>query len=110
MSNSIPLGKKVVVSVVMAIIGFIIVIGFSTSAAIAIAIGLFIGSLAGPKLHTFKIPARPKKPARKAKAAVATTSVGDGEATFFPNDVIRRITLLNAKCSLLKDFGGIIQR
>jgi len=83
MSNSIPGGKKVVVSVVLAIIGFILVVGFSTAGAIGVALGLAIGAFIGPKLHAFKMAPKPKpkpkKPAHKASPATVENSVGDSE-------------------------------
>jgi len=82
MSNSIPVGKKVVISIVTAIIGYLVVyfvgLGISDNGAIGVALGLFLGMSFAPQIFnaigSIKRPA--KRPARKAAPSI---SVGDNE-------------------------------
>jgi len=81
MSNSIPVGKKMVISTVTAIVGYLVIhfvgLGISDNGAVGLALGLFLGMSFAPQiftaLGTIKVPA--KRPTRKTPSI----SVGDNE-------------------------------
>lgn len=81
MSNTIPVGKKIVISIVSAIVGYLVIhfigLGISDNGAIGMALGLFLGMFFGAQLFTviasIKVPA--KRPAPKS----VSISVGDNE-------------------------------
>ena len=92
MSNSVPVGKKVIFATVLAIVGYLLValvgFGISENGAVGIALGLFLGVFFADKLLALplKFAAKPKASASKpTKSAVQKTSsrpasaVGDNE-------------------------------
>jgi len=81
MSNSIPVGKKIVISIAVAALGYLVInfvgLGIADKGAIGIALGLFLGMFLSSQLFaalgSIKLPE--KRPARKAPSI----SVGDNE-------------------------------
>ena len=79
MSNSIPVGKKIILSVVLAVIGYVLIallgFGISNNGAAGIALGLFIGVFFAQQILSFSI----KFPAKKIAKKTTAVPVGDNE-------------------------------
>ncbi len=50
MSNTIPVGKKIMFAGVSAVIGYVLIVGFSSSGAAGMALGLFLGVFFSQKI------------------------------------------------------------
>ncbi len=57
MSNTVPVGKKIIFAGVSAVIGYVLIVGFSSSGAAGMAVGLFLGVFFAQKILALSLPA-----------------------------------------------------
>lgn len=83
MSNSIPVGKKIVVSAILAVVGYVIVylvgLGLSANGAVAMALGLFLGAMFGPQLFSLGGSIGSTNTTKRAAPKAVEIDVGDNE-------------------------------
>ena len=77
MSNTVPVGKKIVIAVVLAVVGYLIIYSIGIdNGIVGMALGIFLGVFIAPELFAIKIGSgKAKKPSKK----VASISVADNE-------------------------------
>lgn len=94
MSNSIPVGKKIIVSVVLAVVGYLVIyfvgLGISDNGALGMALGLLVGAFFAPQLLSISLGALPKKvKISPAKPSISTTSDSEIVSIFVGNLAFR---------------------
>lgn len=113
MSNSVPVGKKVIFAAVLAIAGYILValigFGISENGAVGIALGLFLGVFFADKLLALPSKLTEKHKAKEAKFEVRKpiSEVGDNEVlSIFVGNLAPRVRGRQL-AELFEPFGAI---